>query len=317
MLSRRKKLRWKKEVRNISLQFANERETLRFAITKNAHDISEEIGSINTDLEYLNNEQIKQQQQLQQQQHQLKSPTHNNISEQQTAGGLESRVKILENELRETQMKACHNQIQLEALKVESGDSLQLIQEELVRLEKDIITTNQYNRRQNLVIEGIPDHVPQHHLENVCLDIIHKIGFEPVGNYEVVGCHRIRKGPHDVTSPTIIRFINRKVPEFCKRNRWRLQKVDFGNWSLNFRDDLCEANTAILHECENLKERGVLSKVFTYNGFVKVAVGNARPIKVCHKNDLANIIGVNVNVHDNPAFIWLIHFSASIMIFNG
>ena len=212
-------------------------------------------------------------------------------------------MKILENELRETQMKACHNQIQLEALKVESGDSLQLIQEELVRLEKDIITTNQYNRRQNLVIEGIPDHVPQHHLENVCLDIIHKIGFEPVGNYEVVGCHRIRKGPHDVTSPTIIRFINRKVPEFCKKNRWRLQKVDFGNWSLNFRDDLCEANSAILNECEDLKERGVLSKVFTYNGFVKVAVGNGRPIKVCHKSDLVNIIGRHENRNVGPAFI--------------
>ena len=86
-------------------------------------------------------------------------------------------------------------------------------------------------------------------------------------------------------------------------NRWRLQKVDFGNWSLNFRDDLCEANAAILHECEILKERGVLSKVFTYNGFVKVAVGNGRPIKVCHKNDLANIIGGYENVHDNPTFI--------------
>ena len=115
----------------------------------------------------------------------------------------------------EGNQKACHNQIQLEALKVESGDSLQLIQEELVRPEKDI-TTNQYNRHQNLIIEGIPDHVRHHHLENVCLDI-HII--EPVGNYEVVGCHRNRKGPHDVTSSTIFRF-------------------DFGNWSLNFRDYL-------------------------------------------------------------------------------
>ena len=64
---------------------------------------------------------------------------------------------------------------------------------ELIRLEKEITITNQYNRRQNLIIDGIPDDVPQHLLEQVCLDIVHEIGFLPVGSYEVVGCHRLKK----------------------------------------------------------------------------------------------------------------------------
>ena len=63
-------------------------------------------------------------------------------------------------------------------------------------------------------------------------------------------------------------------------------------------DKLRNTIRAGFQECEILKERGVLSKVFTYNGFVKVAVGNRRPIKVCHKNDLANIMGGFENVHD-------------------
>ena len=37
------------EVRNLSVQFATECETLRFAISKNAQVINEEIVSINTD----------------------------------------------------------------------------------------------------------------------------------------------------------------------------------------------------------------------------------------------------------------------------
>ena len=163
------------------------------------------------------------------------------------------------------------------------------IQEELVRLERNITTTNQYCRRENLIIDGIPDYVSQANLENVCLEIIHGIGFLPVGNYEVVGCHRLKKTENDATAPTIIRFINRKVPEFCKRNKWRLKTLDYYSWNLSFREDLCVANQAIYTQCEDLKRRGYLKKVFTHNGFVKVAVDQERPMKLSHMKDVSDL----------------------------
>ena len=158
--------------------------------------------------------------------------------------------------------------------------------EDIVRLEKELMVTNQYNRRQNLIIDGIPDNVHQKDLENVCLDIIHRIGFLPVGNYEVVGCHRLKKKQGDKSAPTIIRFVNRKITEYCIKNRWKLKNLKT-SWNLSFREDLCDYNLAILEKCEHLKSQGRIEDVYTHNGFVKVVKhNNNRPIKMSHIRDI-------------------------------
>ena len=158
--------------------------------------------------------------------------------------------------------------------------------EEIVRLEKELMVTNQYNRRQNLIIDGIPDNVPQKDLENVCLDIVHKIGFLPVGNYEVVGCHRLKRRHGDKSAPTIIRFVNRKITEYCIKNRWKLKNLKT-SWNLAFREDLCDYNLAILEKCEHLKSQGHIENVYTHNGFVKVVKHDTnRPIKISHIRDI-------------------------------
>ena len=173
----------------------------------------------------------------------------------------------------------------LKAVQVETAVNSKVI----IDLEKELTVTNQYNRRPNLIIDGIPDNILQDQLENVCLDIIHKIGFLPVGNYEVVACHRLKKKEGDTTQPTIIRFVNRKITEYCLKNRWKLKKAT--SWNLSFREDLCDANMKILEECEKLKRDGVLSKLYTRNGFVKIATLN-KPgaVKVTHFNDIKDIL---------------------------
>ena len=177
-----------------------------------------------------------------------------------------------------------------EILKGESRtneERIKHLQNECVRLDKNVTITNQYNRRENLVIDGIPDHVPQENLEKACLDIIHELGFLPVGHYEVVGCHRLKKKEGDPTKPTIIRFVNRKVPEFCMKNRWRLKNLRFYDWNLSFREDLCDSNQAILTECERLKADGLIHKVFTHKGFVKVVKTNKdHAVKITHISEL-------------------------------
>ena len=195
----------------------------------------------------------------------------------------------METEIKETQEKSARNQISIEIAKCDLAEvaiTTETNSTDIIRLEKNIVSTNQYNRRPNLVIEGIPDDVPQSKLEVICLNIIHDIGFAGVSSYEVVGCHRLKRRDGDSTTPTIIRFVNRKITEFCLKNKWRLKHLR-SNWNLNFRDDLCDNNLDILSKCENLQKEGKLIKVFTYNGFVKVVRRtNERPIKVMHITDL-------------------------------
>ena len=156
-----------------------------------------------------------------------------------------------------------------------------------VDLERDITVTSQYNRWENLVIDGIPDWVPQEDLEGICLDLVYQLGFKDVGYYEVVGCHRLKKRRNDVTIPVIIRFINRKIPEFCKKKQWKLKKMNFNNWNISLRDDLCEANDAILTECMKLRNDGRLFKVFTYNGFVKIVKKHGdQAMRLSHISDV-------------------------------
>ena len=160
----------------------------------------------------------------------------------------------------------------------------------IIAMDKEIIANNQYNRRPNLIIDGIPANVPQSELENVCLDIIHKIGFLPVGNYEVAACHRLKKRVGDASAPTIIRFVNRKITEYCMKNRWRLKNVGTP-WNLSFREDLCEHNLAVQAECEKLMKQGLISKVYTRNGFVRIVLPNKTwPVKISYFSDIQDIL---------------------------
>ena len=195
----------------------------------------------------------------------------------------DNRIQTIEESLKEVQQKACRNLNLVEGLAKEH----MAYTTELKQLEKDITVTNQYNRRQNLVIDGIPENVHQNELEEICIDLIQKLGFQDVGHYEVEGCHRLRKRKGDVTPPTIIRFINRKIPEYCKKNRWRLRNLNYNNWNLSFRDDLNDANDAILKECEKLVNSGKLHKVYTYNGFVRVVKKNGdHAVRLSHIKDV-------------------------------
>ena len=200
------------------------------------------------------------------------------------------KIRNLVAKLELLKKKAYLYEASVKAIVHENAKERERMQTNIEQLERDITITNQYNRRENLIIDGIPDKVPQYKLEEICLDIIRKVGFTSVGFYEVVGCHRLRKKKDDVFAPTIIRFINRKIPEFCKKNRWRLQNLRYNNWNLVFREDLCPANEAILTECEKLKNAGQIFKVFTHNGFVKVVRKNRdRPIKLSHIKDIQQL----------------------------
>ena len=177
-------------------------------------------------------------------------------------------------------------------VKEEIRGSIKFNNDKFVRLEKDIASTNQYNRRENLIIDGVPGDVPQNVLEQSCLNIIRDIGFH-IGPYEVVACHRLRKKVGDATPPVIIRFMNRKVTEYCLKNQWRLKYLQT-NWALSFREDLCEANLDILNQCEKLKSDGHISKVFTHRGFVKIVKKNKnRAFKVTHDSDIDKILSTD------------------------
>ena len=70
-------------------------------------------------------------------------------------------------------------------------------------LEKELTSFQQYNRRDNIEISGIPESIPQNELEKITIDVLKRIGVWGLESYEVVACHhllgkmRAMKGPRE------------------------------------------------------------------------------------------------------------------------
>ena len=52
------------------------------------------------------------------------------------------------------------------------------LDERIIRLEKNKTKSEQYSRRNNIKLSGIPNAIPENNLEKVVTDICHNSGFE-------------------------------------------------------------------------------------------------------------------------------------------
>lgn len=162
------------------------------------------------------------------------------------------------------------------------------IKKMIYRIDEDLIQVDQYSRRSNLILNGIPNYVKNDDLENACIDIVNRLGYH-ITEYEVVACHRLKKTDKDAPAPVIMRFTNRKVVEYCMKNRFYVPKLRLP-FKLMLSEDLCDHNKQVQADCEALVREGILFKYFTRNGFIKVIQKNGdRPKVVRHINYLVNM----------------------------
>ena len=164
--------------------------------------------------------------------------------------------------------------------------------DELYYTQCETIKNSQYSRRESLIITGIPNNISQRNLEPTCLKIIQSLGLRNVSSYEVVACHRLSDKINDgkYSQKTIIRFTNRKVVDFCLKNR-KNHHIVKEKTGLNVRlyENLCEKNEYIFRECKRLKKAKVIEDCYITNGYVKLIKKNGdNPLKVHHPDDLYN-----------------------------
>ena len=123
----------------------------------------------------------------------------------------------------------------------------------------------QYGRRNNLKIKGIPDSVPQKYLENKVVDILNAIGVN-VSNDDSEDCHRIGKSQnnskkqllHSPTEKLLKTLYNRKKLKTINKAALLMEKaMPFLNKNLS------EENNNIAFLCRKLKQEGMI--VITYS----------------------------------------------------
>ena len=103
-------------------------------------------------------------------------------------------------------------------------------------------------------------------MEQVCINILRKIGVRGLSSYEIVDCHRLRKRNKNETANVIIRFVNRKRAYQALDNCHNLHYLvrDYGYLTIS--ENLCPKYRQIYEKCLKLHEQGKINHIWTYNG---------------------------------------------------
>ena len=107
------------------------------------------------------------------------------------------------------------------------------IEWDLEDIDENIECTNQYGRRSNLEISGVPNTVEDHDLESKVVEIFQKIDVT-ISENDIEACHRLPPS-NNGNKKVIVRFVNRKHCEKALK-----KKKDLGNInmpSLNFNEE--------------------------------------------------------------------------------
>ena len=107
------------------------------------------------------------------------------------------------------------DQVLLKKLMEKNEKTVSNYLEYIHRLEKEVSRLDQYGRRENIELAGLPSKIPDRELEYVVINILKHIGLNNIQPYDIAACHRLRSTDKFGNKNVIIRFINRKDAIIC------------------------------------------------------------------------------------------------------
>ena len=131
----------------------------------------------------------------------------------------------------------------------------------------------QYGRRNNIEIIGIPECVENEKLEETVVEVLNKIDLN-VSNNDIEACHRLGKQKNKPRK-TIIRFVNGKFAKKAILNRKGLKHADTSSLGLDshkvfINENLTRANSKIAFHSRSLKRNSLIDECYTKDGVVHI-----------------------------------------------
>ena len=156
-------------------------------------------------------------------------------------------------------------------------------------LEKDLAHYQQYGRRENVEITGIPESVSNENLLNYILLLFSKIGMGNLTRESFHGWHRLKRKSRNKPANVIVRFVNRQ-DAYDALERRKLLKGIPGHQNIYIIENLCPKYQEIYDKCNELKRDHSINRAWTYNGIVHYKTSNqrnSRGKKVFHMDELS------------------------------
>ena len=140
-------------------------------------------------------------------------------------------------------------------------------------LEKRINHLDQYGRRENIEISGIPNHIIDSKLEEEVVKILRKIGLTNIDRRDIVGCHRLRSKDRWGVKNVIVRFVNRKDAIFALKSKHKLKTCAvLGYHNLRLFENLCPLYRSMYESLSGEMAKGNIKQLWTYNGTINYKV---------------------------------------------
>jgi len=158
------------------------------------------------------------------------------------------------------------------ALMKENADLKNQVKKLTKQCEDNKISLNkidQYSRRNNIIIDGIPSDIGNQQLEKKVIDILATVNIK-VSECDIEATHRLGK-----SRKTIIRFVNRKncskllfkKKEIFNLSNECLQELGFSSETKLFiQPNLTPFDEKIGYYCRELRRKKVIDKTWFYSG---------------------------------------------------
>ena len=142
--------------------------------------------------------------------------------------------------------------------------NVEILEKKLAESEKSFNRLDQYNRRNNLEIQGIPSTADDEVLENKVIQIFECLNI-PLAKSDIEDCHRLGKSN---PKNTIVRFVNRKSSYAALSKKLDLRLIDkvnlgFPEATLFFNENLTPHNPKLAWKCRELKRAGKIHSAWS------------------------------------------------------
>ena len=182
-----------------------------------------------------------------------------------------------------------HNKliVELATVKKENND----LKNRLIKVEKNLLKTSQYHRREILEVNEIPLSIPDNQLESTICQALSLSGVS-VSPVDIQSIHRTKK-----LENVIIKFSDRKKRNdiLSKRKVFMDMKKDLLDLKLNsnfyINESLCIENSELFYFTRVLKKKNKIHSTWFANNTVNVKVDQSSPtFKIFHKSELETIL---------------------------
>ena len=182
----------------------------------------------------------------------------------------------------------------IDALKEENQklqNKVKKLEEQFLEIDHKSNHLDQYSRRNNFEIQGIPVNVTDDELEGKVIDILSCLGIEVKGS-DIEDCHR--RGYANPKN-TVIRFVKCKFSYQALDKKMELHKLDRKRLGFNpvktyFSENLTPTNQLLAWKCRELRRVSMIHSAWSAWGVIRIRrTANERALSIKNDNDLKSI----------------------------